>query len=92
MEVGILVYVIYVFRHYLPSFIRESTVLNYVTLIATHLEWACDFWLWYSLFPNYNYVPNMAAETDSGQIAGGYEWKRVALADAGEWPRLPIQS
>ncbi|XP_022735630.1 E3 ubiquitin-protein ligase RNF149-like [Durio zibethinus] len=86
---SLLLYFIHVWRRYLPSFIRESTVPQYVTLIATQLEWACDFWLCYSLFPNYNYVPKMPAETDWGERAVEYEWKRAALAalaDAGQCP------
>ncbi|XWS63702.1 hypothetical protein CRYUN_Cryun06bG0124300 [Craigia yunnanensis] len=80
---SVLVYFIYLFRRYLPSLIHKSTIFNYVILIATHLEWACDFWLCYCLFPNYNYVPNLPAEIGAGQRAGDYEWKRAASADAG---------
>ncbi|XVE85129.1 hypothetical protein DITRI_Ditri17bG0067200 [Diplodiscus trichospermus] len=84
---SLVVYFIYVCSRYLPSFIRESTALKYVTLIAKQLEWACHFLFCYSLFPNYNYaLINMAAATDAGQRTRDYEWKLAGPADAGQCP------
>ena len=60
-------------RHELfPKFIPQSIMSNYITPTASHLAWAWDFLLHYSLFPNSHKI-NVHENFDQGLNIGLYE-------------------